>query len=205
MLSCLFFTPKSNKNTCLKENLVSAQLLTLWILNCICRIQWDEMQFERGSFTAGSHVWKAFCILSISRRGLCTKDAKRWPLLQIGFLHPKIEYVGLRTHFCLNRPSLAEFSQHPNWFPELKDWMGWPENCVSAKIFGKHLVNVNVPANVTGTLDLQWVHCAQGNTRWFESSHSCQCKNMSMPMWHRRNRVSVYATNMTLFWYWTIT
>ena len=107
--------------------------------------------------------------------------------------------------FCLNPPSLKEFSQHPNWFPELKDWMGWPENCVSAKIFGKHLVNVNVPANVTGTLDLQWVHCAQGNTRWFESSHSCQCKNMSMPMWHRRNRVSVYATNMTLFWYWTIT
>ena len=30
--------------------------------------------------------------------------------------------------FCLNRPSLSEFSQHPNWFPELIDWMGWPEN-----------------------------------------------------------------------------
>ena len=63
------------------------------------------MQFERGSFTAGSHVWKAFCIISISRRALCTKDAKRWPLLQIGFLHPKIEYVGLRTHFVWTVPA----------------------------------------------------------------------------------------------------
>ena len=161
------------------------------------------MQFERGSFTAGFHVWKAFCILSISRRALCTKDAKRWPLLQIGFLHPKIEYVGLRTHFAWTVPaSRNSVNIH---IGSLNSKMGWPENCVSAKIFGKHLVNVNVPANVTDTLDLQWVHCAQGNTRWFESYHSCQCKNMSMPMWHRRNRVSVYATNMTLFWYWTIT